>query len=87
VPFIYRKNNKSKYQKGCKAGIKKEVYEMKTLKEISKWLRGTKGANMSFAPGIDSHKWESQMEIRHLISSRPDARVISTLRNDRTCTT
>ena len=60
---------------------------MKTLKEINKWLRGTKGASMNFAHGIDSHKWENQMEIRHLISSKPDARVIATLHNGRTCTT
>jgi hypothetical protein len=59
---------------------------MKALKEISKWLRGSKGSSIGFAHGIDSHKWENQMEIRHLISSKPDARVMSTLRNGRTCT-
>lgn len=60
---------------------------MKALKEIGKWLRGTKGTSMIFTPGIDSHKWENQMEIQHLISGKPDARVIATLHNGRTCKT
>lgn len=60
---------------------------MKTLKEISKWLRGAKGAGMNFSHGIDSHKWENQMEIHHLVSSKSDVRVMATLQNGRTCTT
>ncbi|MHC4086046.1 MAG: hypothetical protein ACYSWZ_07390 [Planctomycetota bacterium] len=60
---------------------------MKALKEISKWLRGSPNKSMSFASGIDSHKWANQMEIRHLISSRPDVHVTATLQKGRTCTT
>jgi hypothetical protein len=84
--YIERATNNN-VSAAVKPGRKKEALEMKTIKEISKWLRGAKGSGMNFAPGIDSHKWENQMEIRHLISSKPDARVMATLHNGRTCTT
>jgi len=58
---------------------------MRVLREINKWLRRLGDSRMSFPPGIDSHKWANQMEIRHLTSSKPDVEVMATLQKSRTC--
>jgi hypothetical protein len=35
--------------------------------------------------GIDSHKWANQIEIQRLASSKPNAKVMATLRRNRNC--
>jgi len=42
---------------------------MKALRFIRKWWRKTLGLGVSFPAGIDSHKWESKIEILRILSS------------------
>jgi hypothetical protein len=43
---------------------------MKVLRYINKWLHKFWDSNMSVPAGIDSHKWDSKIEILGSMSSR-----------------
>jgi len=43
---------------------------MKVLQSINKWLHIIWDPNVSMQTGIDSHKWNSKMEILGCLSSR-----------------
>ena len=43
---------------------------MKALRYIIKWLHGLLGLEVSLSTGIDSHKWESKIEIMTNLSCR-----------------
>jgi hypothetical protein len=43
---------------------------MRILRYIKKWLHELWGSGMNFPAGIDSHKWESKIEILANLSSR-----------------
>ena len=43
---------------------------MKVLQYINKWLHKSWDTNVSMPAGIDSHKWNSKMEILGGLSSR-----------------
>ncbi len=50
---------------------------MKVLRYINKWLHKSWDANVSMPTGIDSHKWNSKMEILGCLSSRSHQIVVS----------
>jgi len=35
--------------------------------------------------GVDSHKWENKMEIQHLISCKPDVKVMAAIHRNCNC--
>ncbi|MDT8300717.1 MAG: hypothetical protein RQ760_04475 [Sedimentisphaerales bacterium] len=43
---------------------------MKVLRYINKWLHKSWDTNVNMPTGIDSHKWNSKMEILGCLSSR-----------------
>lgn len=43
---------------------------MKVLRYINKWLHKFLDLNVSMLDGIDSHKWDSKIEILGCLSSR-----------------
>jgi hypothetical protein len=43
---------------------------MKVLRYVNKWLHKILEPNMSMTGGIDSHKWDSKIEILGCLSSR-----------------
>jgi hypothetical protein len=43
---------------------------MKALRYILKWLHGLWGLDEGLSNGIDSHKWESKIEIMTNLSCR-----------------
>ncbi len=43
---------------------------MKVLRHINKWLQKFWEPNVSMPRGIDSHKWDSKIEILGCLSSR-----------------
>jgi hypothetical protein len=43
---------------------------MRILRYIKKWLRELWVSGMNFPAGIDSHKWESKIEILGNLSGR-----------------
>ncbi len=43
---------------------------MKALRYILKWLHSLLGLEASLSTGIDSHKWESKIEIMTNLSCR-----------------
>jgi hypothetical protein len=43
---------------------------MKALRHINKWLNKFWYPNVSMPAGIDSHKWDSKIEILGCLSSR-----------------
>ncbi len=43
---------------------------MKVLRFIQKWLHRLWGSGMNFPAGIDSHKWETKIEILGNLSGR-----------------
>jgi hypothetical protein len=43
---------------------------MKVLRYINKWLHKFWDSNMNMPVGIDSHKWDSKIEILGSLSSR-----------------
>jgi len=49
---------------------KREVSYMRVLRFIQKWLCKLRGSGVSLSAGIDSHKWESKIEILGRLSSR-----------------
>lgn len=42
---------------------KQEASEMRLVRFIKEWLRDLWGAGTSLSTGLDSHKWESKIEI------------------------
>lgn len=50
---------------------------MKVLRYINKWLHKICDPNVSMSVGIDSHKWNSKMEIMGCLSNRPHQIVVS----------
>jgi hypothetical protein len=49
------------------SGLDREGYPMKTLRMIVRWLHDVLAPGMGFSYGIDTHRWESKMEVlRHL---------------------
>ncbi len=50
---------------------------MKVLRCISRWLHKFRDSNMGIPTGIDSHKWNSKMEILGSLSSRSHQIVVS----------
>ena len=50
---------------------------MKVLRYINKWLHKSWDTNVSMPTGIDSHKWNSKMEILGSLSSRSHQIVVS----------
>ena len=52
------------------AGIVSWCDEMKILKFVKKCWRGLKRPGRSTPPGIDSHKWESKIEILRQLSNK-----------------
>jgi hypothetical protein len=42
---------------------KQEAIDMRALRFIREWLRDLWGSGMSLSSGLDSHKWESKIEI------------------------
>ena len=55
-----------------------------TMKNTIKYNR-TVQCRTAIYNGVDSHKWANKMEIQHLISSKPDAEVMATLRRNHNC--
>ena len=49
---------------------------MKVLRCINKWLHKFRDSNVSMPTGIDSHKWNSKMEILGSLSSRSHQTVV-----------
>jgi hypothetical protein len=49
---------------------KEGARDMRVLRLIRKWLHELWGSGMNFPAGIDSHKWESKIEILGNLSSR-----------------
>jgi len=45
------------------------------MKDSTKHKRTDKSISVIYN-GIDSHKWASKIEIQHLISSKPDLKVV-----------
>lgn len=49
---------------------KQEASEMRLVRFIKEWLRDLWGAGTSLSTGLDSHKWESKIEIMGHLSHR-----------------
>ena len=49
---------------------RREVSDMRVLRFIQKWLCKLWGSGLSLSTGIDSHKWESKIEILSHLSNR-----------------
>jgi len=49
---------------------RREVSDMRALRFIQKWLGKLWASGVSLSTGIDSHKWESKIEILGRLSSR-----------------
>ena len=49
---------------------KQEARDMRILRYIQKWLQKVWDSGLGLPTGIDSHKWESKIEILGNLSSR-----------------
>ena len=74
LPFLCRESREN----GCLRqrirdiwqASRQEVCDMRILRHIGKWLYELLCSDMGLSTGIDSHKWESKIEILGRISSR-----------------